>query len=75
MKENLKIITILFNLYQTSYCMRFIPLEIDNHPCQPENLKVHKDLFIKNRTRTVVALLLFWFELKNSRPFNLHLDF
>ena len=45
MKENLKIITILFNLYQTSYCMRFIPLEIDNHPCQPENLKVHKKTY------------------------------
>ena len=40
MKENLKIITILFNLYQTSYCMQYIPLEIDKHPCQPKNLKV-----------------------------------
>ena len=33
-------ITLCFSFYTGSHGM-FTPLEIDNHPCQPENLKVN----------------------------------
>ena len=33
-------ITLCFSFYAGCHGM-FTPLEIDNHPCQPENLKVH----------------------------------
>ena len=33
-------ITLCFSFYASCHGM-FTPLEIDNHPCQPENLKVN----------------------------------
>ena len=52
-------ITLCFSFYTGSHGM-FTPLEIDNHPCQPENLKVSNQFsnpYLKTQQRVLHTIV------------------
>ena len=56
MREATRIVFIIFASLSGSIAKFYTALEIDNHPCQPQNLKVNTGLIVSMGASVVVKM-------------------